>query len=173
MYFRVKPPFVRAISWFPPRAPVPCWWTLMWVESIISHSKSGSPETATRIFSHTPRSLHRQYLRWVFFQPPKSGGRSLHGAPVRNIQNTAFMNNRLSVPCRPTFPFLPGSNGSNTSHNLSPISCLLCTCLSILPLLLLFPPFSTFYLTTLSSAPGCQERGGQIPALQGNKIVAI
>jgi hypothetical protein len=31
-------------------------------------------------------SLQRLNLRWIFFQSPKSGGRSLHGAPVRNIQ---------------------------------------------------------------------------------------
>ena len=70
MYLGVEPPFVRPMPSEPPLAPVPSWWTLTWVASIISHSKSGSSMTASSSLSHTPLSLHLQNLRWVFFQQP-------------------------------------------------------------------------------------------------------
>ena len=75
----------------------------MWLESIINHSKSGSSMTVSRRSFHTPRSRQRQKRRWVFFQSPKSGGRSRQGAPVRRFQNTAFRNNRLSMAGLPFF----------------------------------------------------------------------
>ena len=79
--FAVQPPFVRPTAWLPPRAPVPSVWTLIWLASIINQSKSGSSMTVSRRSCQTPRSRQRQKRRWVFFQSPKSGGRSRQSLP--------------------------------------------------------------------------------------------
>lgn len=81
---------------------------------------------ASSIFSQTPRSRHRQKRRCVFFQSPRSGGKSRHGAPVLSIQKTALINNRLSAEGRPTEPLEPGRSFSIFAHTLSEISCLRC-----------------------------------------------
>ena len=60
----------------------------------------------------------------MFFQPPYSEGRSRHGAPVRNIQNTALMNVRLSFAMPPHVPSRPGRCGASNSHVRSVMSCL-------------------------------------------------
>lgn len=104
MYFGVEPPFVRLIAYLPPTAPA-AWRCAL---PIISHSWSGSTMSASRRFSQTPRSRQRQNRRWVFFQSPRSGGGSRHGAPVRNIQNTALINSPLSPSGRPRLPFFAG-----------------------------------------------------------------
>ena len=82
-------------------------------------------------FSHAPVSssdtgawLTRKITQ--FFQSPRSGGRSRHGAPVRNIQNTALTNSLLSPAGRPTLPFLPGRCACIFSQTLSQISCRRC-----------------------------------------------
>ena len=82
--------------------------------------------STSRSFSQTPRLRQRQNRRWVFFQSPRSGGRSRHGAPVRNIQNTALTNSLLSPAGRPTLPFLPGRCACMFSQTLSEISCRRC-----------------------------------------------
>lgn len=43
---------------------------------------------------------------------------------MRKIQNTAFINQRLSYAGRPVYPLLPGIFPSILSHNLSDMSCL-------------------------------------------------
>ena len=43
----------------PPFAPAAWGWALIWLASIISHSKSGSSATCARSFSHTPSSRQR------------------------------------------------------------------------------------------------------------------
>jgi hypothetical protein len=47
----------------PPFAPVPFWWTRTIVPSIITYSKSGSPDKLVKIWSKTPFKLHRR-KRW-------------------------------------------------------------------------------------------------------------
>ena len=126
MYFGVEPPFVRFIAWLPPTAPAAWGCTLQWLASIISHSWSGSTMSTSRSFSQTPRSRQRQNRRWVFSQSPRSGGRSRHGAPVHNIQNTALTNSLLSPAGRPTLPFLPGRCACRFYQTLSQISCRRC-----------------------------------------------
>lgn len=86
------------------------------------HSKSGSSMTVSRRSFHTPWSRQRQKRRWVFFQSPKSGGRSRQGTPALNYQDTAFRNNRLSLPGRPFFPGPPGKRGSRSPQTRSEIS---------------------------------------------------
>ena len=99
-----------------------------------------------------PWSLHRQNLRCVFFQPPYYAGKSLHSAPVRKIQTTAFIKLRLSLACPPQLPFLPGNSGSNFFQNSSDMSCLcmLSSSILILHLLLLCSQYNMFFVTTLS-----------------------
>ena len=67
-------------------------------------------------------SRQRQKRRWVFFQPPYSGGRSRHGAPVRKIQKIALTKRRLSLARPPQAPPLPGKSGANKLHAWSEIS---------------------------------------------------
>ena len=93
----------------------------------MSHSKLGSTMGASSIFSQTPRSRYRQKRRCVFFQSPRSGDKSRHGAPVLSIQKTALINNRLSAEGRPTQTLEPGRSFSIFAHTLSEISCLRCT----------------------------------------------
>ena len=113
--------------------------------------------STSRSFSQTPRSRQRQNRRWVFFQSPRSGGRSRHGAPVRNIQNTALINSLLSPAGRPTLPFLPGRCACMFSQTLSEISCRRCAYIA--------PPVMNdmkrcyhiiHSLTTLSRVPECR-----------------
>ena len=108
MYFAVEPPFERSMSWLPPRAPAAWGCTLMWLASIISHSRSGSSMRTSSNPSQIPLSRQRMKRRWVLLQPPISGGKSRHGAPVRRIQNTALINWRLSLALPPHAPALPG-----------------------------------------------------------------
>jgi len=63
MQLGIEPPFVRPISWLPPTAPAACAWALMWLASIISHSKSGSSINCSNSFSHLPLSRQRQKRR--------------------------------------------------------------------------------------------------------------
>ena len=126
VYFWVEPPFVRLMASLPPAAPAAWGCTLQWLASMMSHSKSGSTMRASSISSQTPRSRHRQKRRCVFFQSPRSGGKSRHGAPVLSIQKTALINNRLSAEGRPTEPLEPGRSFSIFAHTLSEISCLRC-----------------------------------------------
>ena len=100
----------------PPLAPAPCWWTRMIVPSIITYSKSGSPDNASKIESKTPFCAHRRKRRKTEFQLPKPDGRSRHGAPVRATHKTASTKSRLSVPLRPGSPSLPGRTGAIRSH---------------------------------------------------------
>ena len=126
MYFRIEPPFVRPISCFPPLAPAAWGWTLQWLASIISHSSSGSSIRMSSSFSQIPASRHRIKRRCVLLHPPRSGGKSRHGAPVRKIQKTALMNKRLSFATPPYTPSRPGRCDSSNAQTLSEISCLLC-----------------------------------------------
>ena len=61
--------------------------------------------------------------RWVLLQPPKSGGRSRHGAPVRIIQKTALIKRRLSWALPPQLPSRPGKWGSSFFQTESEMSC--------------------------------------------------
>ncbi len=45
----------------PPFAPALCWWARTMVESIITYSKSGSPDRARNTRSHMPAFDHRLY----------------------------------------------------------------------------------------------------------------
>ena len=100
----------------PPFAPAPCWWTRTIVPSIITYSKSGSPDKVVKIFSNSPFNAHRR-KRWkTEFHCPNATGRSRHGAPVRAIQSTASRKRRLSAPERPRSPGLPGSSGATRFH---------------------------------------------------------
>src|SRR5574340_2371 len=84
----------------PPFAPAACWWARTRVESIITYSKSGSPDRARNTRSQTPAFDHRLY-RWnTLFHAPKLSGSSRQCAPVRAIQSTASTNFRLSVAVR-------------------------------------------------------------------------
>ena len=143
MYLGVKPPFVRPISWLPPLAPQAWGWTLIWVASIMSHSRSGSSMIASSIFSQMRLSRQRQKRLWVFFQSPYSDGRSLHGAPVRNIQKTALTNSLLSRALPPQLPLLPMVWGSIIDHALSERSCRLIVC--VIEESLCFIYLTTFY----------------------------
>ena len=138
MYLGVEPPFVRPMSWLPPLAPAAWGWTLIWLASIMSHSQSGSFINSPNNLSHIPLSLQRQNRRCVFFQSPKSGGKSLHGAPVRKIQNTALMNSLLSFASPPQEPFCPGRWWASNSQVASDMSWRLCGSAVILFNLLLF-----------------------------------
>lgn len=120
----VEPPFVNPMSWLPPLAPAACGCTLMWLASIINHSQSTSVTNCSNNFSHIRVSRQRMNRLWVFFQSPYSGGRSRHGAPVRNIQNTALMKVRLSFATPPHLPSRPGRWGSSNPHVRSVMSCL-------------------------------------------------
>ena len=57
---------------------------------------------------------------------PYSGGKSRHGAPVRNIQKTALINRRLSFATPPHCPLCPGRRGSSKAHASSVMSCRRC-----------------------------------------------
>ena len=122
MNLGVEPPFVRPIASLPPFAPQACRCALIWVASIMSHSKSGSSSTTSSSRSQIPLSRQRQNRRWVFFQSPNSGGRSRQGAPVRRIQTTALMNRRLSLATPPQSPFFPGRWGPIISQERSLMS---------------------------------------------------
>ena len=61
--------------------------------------------------------------RWVLLHPPKSGGRSRHGAPVRIIQKTALIKRRLSWALPPQLPSRPGKWGSSFFQTESEMSC--------------------------------------------------
>src|SRR5580704_2333675 len=91
----------------PPFAPAACWCARMMVASIMMCSKSGSAAKALKRLPQTPFCDHRLKRTNTLFQCPNAGGRSRHGAPVRNIQSTASTNRRLSSPARPLSPFLP------------------------------------------------------------------
>ena len=149
MYFGVEPPFVRPIAWFPPRAPVASGCTLTWLASIISHSKSVSSTSASRIFSQIPLSRHRQNRRCTFFQFPYVSGKSRQGAPVRKIQNTPLINCRVSRALPPRVPFSPIVFALIFSHALSLISCRCCS------LAIFLPPasFGDYYNTPLLTTP--------------------
>ena len=149
MYFGVEPPFVRPIAWFPPRAPVASGCTLTWLASIISHSKSVSSTSASRIFSQIPLSRHRQNRRCTFFQFPYVSGKSRQGAPVRKIQNTPLINCRVSRALPPRVPFSPIVYGLIFSQALSLISCRCCS------LAIFLPPasFGDYYNTPLLTTP--------------------
>jgi hypothetical protein len=126
MQFWVEPPFVRLMSWLPPLAPVAWGCTLQWLASIMSHLKSGSSIKVSSSRSHTPLSRQRMKRRCVLLQPPKSGGRSRHGAPVRMTQKTALMKRRLSCAIPPQVPSRPGRSGSSFFQTASEMSCRLC-----------------------------------------------
>ena len=103
-------------------APAACWWARMVVESSMRHSRSGSCQTS-KIHPLTSR-LHHRLNRWkTEFHSPNRSGRSRHGAPVRTIQHTALMNNRLSSAARPGTPALPGSESLIFTHRSSEITC--------------------------------------------------
>ncbi|KES12308.1 hypothetical protein SASC598O02_000890, partial [Snodgrassella alvi SCGC AB-598-O02] len=53
---------------------------------------------------------------YTLFQRPKSGGKSLHGLPVRAIHKTASTNSRLSAAVRPGSEAFPGKNGLIRSY---------------------------------------------------------
>lgn len=94
----------------PPVAPAACWWARTRVESIITDSKSGSPDRARNTRAQTPAFDHR-LSRWnTLFQAPKLSGSSRQCAPVRAIQRTASTNLRVSVAVRPGSLALPGHN---------------------------------------------------------------
>ena len=78
---------------------------------------------ASRIFSQTPLSRHRQNRRCTFFQFPYVSGKSRQGAPVRSIQNTPLINCRVSRALPPRVPFSPMVCGLIFSHALSLMSC--------------------------------------------------
>ena len=142
MYLRVEPPFVRPISWFPPLAPAASGCTFTWLASIISLSKSASSTSAVKIFSQIFLSLQLQNRRWTFFHFPYSAGRSLHGAPVRKIQNTPFINCRVFLAFPPRVPFSPIVWGFIFSQALSLISCR-CNCL-------FFSAYLYFFISIIS-----------------------
>ncbi len=102
----------------PPFAPVPCWWTRTIVPSMITYSKSGSPDRLLKTRSNTPLSVHRRKRRQTEFQLPKGSGRSRHGAPVRAIHNTASRKRRLSLAVVPGSVALPGSKEAIRFHCL-------------------------------------------------------
>ena len=116
MYLAVSPPFVRPTPSFPPTAPAACWWNLTCVASTMSHSMSGSSMHASSNRSQTPLSRQRMNRRCVLLQPPYSGGKSRHGAPVLTIQRTALTNFLLSLAIPPQQPALPGRSGSIFAH---------------------------------------------------------
>ena len=77
-------------------------------------------------FSHIRLSRHR-INRWCTVPHlPYSGGKSRHGAPVRNIQKTALINRRLSFATPPHCPLCPGRRGSSKAHASSVMSCRRC-----------------------------------------------
>lgn len=85
----------------------------------MSHSKPSSSIRTSSSCSQTPLSLNLQKRRCVFFQPPKSGGRSRHGEPVRRIQRTALTRRLSSSAMPPYSPTLPGRRGSSRAHTRS------------------------------------------------------
>src|SRR5215831_409614 len=88
----------------------------MIVPSIMAYSKSGSPDSAMKIFSKTPLSAQRRNRFHTDNHLPKYAGRSRQGEPVRAIHKTASRNRRLSSPERPGSPSLPGTSGAIRSH---------------------------------------------------------
>src|SRR5574340_1146390 len=88
-------------------------------QSIITDSKSGSPDRARNTRAQTPAFDHR-LSRWnTLFQAPKLSGSSRQCAPVRAIQSTASTNLRLSVAVRPGSLALPGHNSLLGFHGSS------------------------------------------------------
>ncbi|CAH2605854.1 protein of unknown function (plasmid) [Rhodovastum atsumiense] len=89
------------------------------VPSIRAYSKSGSPDSASKIRSNTP-ALAQRRKRWnTLFQLPNSDGRSRHGIPVRTRHRTASRNSRVSRPVTPGSAALPSVTGSILSHTAS------------------------------------------------------
>ena len=125
---------------------------MTWLAPVISHSKPVSSTSASRIFSRIPLSRHRQNRRCTFFQFPYVSGKSRQGAPVRKIQNTPLINCRVSRALPPRVPFSPIVYGLIFSHALPPISCRCCSPAIFLPSRYFGDYFTTFLLTTLSSA---------------------
>ena len=108
-FARPSPPPVVPPSSRCPAGPVPT----------MSHSKPGSSIRTSSSCSQTPLSLHLQKRRCVFFQPPKSSGRSRRGEPVGRIQRTALTKHLLSSAIPPYSPTLPGRRGSSRAHTRS------------------------------------------------------
>ncbi len=108
-FARPSPPPVVPPSSRCPAGPVPT----------MSHSKPGSSIRTSSSCSQTPLSLNLQKRRCMFFQPPKSGGRSRHGEPVRRIQRTALTRRLSSSAMPPYSPTLPGRRGSSRAHTQS------------------------------------------------------
>src|SRR5512147_2811239 len=86
------------------------------VPSMITYSKSGSPDKRWKIVSNTPLLAHRRNLRKTEFQFPKHSGRSRQGAPTRTIQRTASKKSRVSAAERPGSPAFPGRSGAIRAH---------------------------------------------------------
>src|SRR5512143_3428402 len=86
------------------------------VPSMITYSKSGSPDKRWKIVSNTPLLAHRRNLRKPEFQFPKHSGRSRQGAPTRTIQRTASRKSRVSAAERPGSPAFPGRSGAIRAH---------------------------------------------------------
>ena len=133
----------------PPFAPAAWGCTLIWLASIISHSKSVSSTSASRIFSQIPLSRHRQNRRCTFFQFPYVSGKFRQGAPVRRIQNTPLINCLVSRAFPPRVPFSPMVYGLIFSHALSRILSRCCSIAFFLPSF----TFEDHYITLLLTTP--------------------
>lgn len=86
------------------------------VASIITYSKSGSPDKARNTRSPMPE-FDQPLYRWnTLFQTTTLSGSSRQCAPVRAIQSTASTYFRVSVAVRPGSRALPGNNSLIRCH---------------------------------------------------------
>ena len=116
----------NSLFFCPPFPPAACWWTLMYVPSIIISSLSRSLDNSRKTFSQIPRLPHRENRLYALCHEPNRSGRSRQGAPVFRTQMIALIIMRLSLAGR---PFPPDRSGGTRflirSHCSSLISCLL------------------------------------------------
>jgi hypothetical protein len=116
----------NSLPFCPPFPPAACWWTLMYVPSIIISSLSRSLDNSRKTFSQIPRLLHLENRQYALCHEPNRSGRSRQGAPVFRTQMIALIIVRLSLAGR---PFPPDRSGGTMSlirsHCSSLISCLL------------------------------------------------
>src|SRR5262249_55653797 len=106
----------QCLSILPPFAPAACWCARTMVESSRRLESSVFPPSASSTCPQTPRLHQRLNRLYTVPHGPNRSGRSRQGEPVRAIQNTALMNNRLSPAVLPGSLFLPGRCGSIVAH---------------------------------------------------------
>lgn len=122
VHLGIELPFVQPAPSLPPQTPVPLRRASTYVAPVMSHSKSGSPITASNSRSQPPLSPRLQKRRWTFFRPPQSGGRPRQEDPILRTQNTA-LTKRLSYSAMPPrCPIRPGSENPMMARAQSSMS---------------------------------------------------